>query len=247
MASAQMLHTLQCLIDQKSLILSNGSLNSRSHLLPFSNTGSPCQRRRIDRLSPPRASLKFDLSQLMGGRGLCNGEAGLERELTQERKSEEEDATTHAFEPEKEEAGDKKETRILSSFGLKEDAFEKELLGFTGGFPGGEKGLKQFIEKNPPPRKEAGSGKGIPGARPKAPELPILMPGMIVIVTNKDNPFYMYSGIVQRITDGKAGVLFEGGNWDRLITFELGELERREKGPPMVNPKSAVLETMAEQ
>ncbi|CAN6467144.1 unnamed protein product [Victoria cruziana] len=244
MASAQMVRSFQCLIDQKGLILSSGSFTSRSRLLPFPNTGSPCQHRRIDRLSPPRASLKFDLSELLGGRGLCNGEAGLERELTQERKSEEgEDGITHA---EKGEAGDKKETGILSSFGIKEDGFEKELLGFTGGFPGGEKGLKKFIEKNPPPQKETGARIGIPGAKPKAPQLPVLMPGMIVIVKNKDNPFYMYCGILQRITDGKAGVLFEGGNWDRLVTFELGELERRDKGPPMVNPKSAVLETTAE-
>lgn len=54
----------------------------------------------------------------------------------------------------------------------------------------------------------------------------------------------MYCGIVQRITDGKAGVLFEGGNWDRLITFRL---ERRGKGPPMKNPKSAVLEPLLEE
>lgn len=27
-----------------------------------------------------------------------------------------------------------------------------------------------------------------------------------------------------------AGVLFEGGNWEMLITFRLQELERREKG-----------------
>ena len=29
--------------------------------------------------------------------------------------------------------------------------FEKEMMGFTGGFPGGEKGLRLFIEKNPLP------------------------------------------------------------------------------------------------
>jgi NAD(P)H-quinone oxidoreductase subunit S, chloroplastic len=39
-------------------------------------------------------------------------------------------------------------------------------------------------------------------------------------------------------------VLFEGGNWDRLITFNLDELEGRETGPPMVNPKSVVLEAL---
>ncbi|KAL0393678.1 UNVERIFIED_CONTAM: NAD(P)H-quinone oxidoreductase subunit S, chloroplastic [Sesamum latifolium] len=97
-----------------------------------------------------------------------------------------------------------------------EDAFEKELLGLTGGFPGGEKGLKKFIEQNPPPKKgETSASLGFDQSL--------------------------------RITDGKAGVLFEGGNWDRLVTFRLEELERREKGPPMVNPRSVILEEMVEK
>lgn len=126
-------------------------------------------------------------------------------------------------------------------------------MGLTGGFPGGEKGLQKFIEKNPPPKKSQKPttqelaiiefNQGLT-RKPKAPELPLLMPGMIAIVKNENNPYYMYCGIVQRITDGKAGVLFEGGNWDRLITFRLDELERREKGPPMVNPRSVVLEDL---
>lgn len=81
----------------------------------------------------------------------------------------------------------------------------------------------------------------------KAPELPLLMPGMIALVKNRNSPYYMYCGIVQRITDGKAGVLFEGGNWDRLITFRLDELERREKGPPMVSPRSVALDMQVEK
>ncbi|PWA52440.1 hypothetical protein CTI12_AA454940 [Artemisia annua] len=133
--------------------------------------------------------------------------------------------------------------------------FDKELLGLTGGFPGGEKGLQDFIEKNPPPKKKTpppsstttnGFDQSI-SRKPKAPELPLLMPGMIAIVKNPNSPYHMYCGIVQRITDGKAGVLFEGGNWDRLITFKLNELERREKGPPMVSPRSVVLEELREK
>lgn len=54
----------------------------------------------------------------------------------------------------------------------------------------------------------------------------------------------MYCGIVQRITAGKVGVLFEGGNWDRLITIRLQELERREKGPRMKNPRPAAFEQL---
>ncbi|KAJ6703450.1 putative proteinD(P)H-QUINONE OXIDOREDUCTASE SUBUNIT S CHLOROPLASTIC [Salix viminalis] len=69
---------------------------------------------------------------------------------------------------------------------------------------------------------------------------------MIAIVKNPNNPFYMYTGIVQRITDGKAGVIFEGGNWDKLVTFRLEELERREKGPPGKNPRSAIIEAFYE-
>ena len=34
-----------------------------------------------------------------------------------------------------------------------------------------------------------------------------------------------YKGFVQRVTKNKAAVLFEGGNWDKLITFKLTNLE----------------------
>lgn len=174
----------------------------------------------------------------MGGRGLCNGEEGLQQEL----KRNIEPA------PSPDSVKDEEKPALAAVDDVPEDGFDKELLGLTGGFPGGEKGLKQFLEKNPPPEKT--SGNIIENARlrkPKPPELPLLMPGMIAIVKNPNNPFYMYCGIVQRITDGKAGVLFEGGNWDRLITFRLEELQRRDKGPPMKNPKSAILETLLEQ
>ncbi|XWS50092.1 hypothetical protein CRYUN_Cryun12cG0058800 [Craigia yunnanensis] len=122
-------------------------------------------------------------------------------------------------------------------------------MGLTGGFPGGQKGLKKFIEENPPPVKQSFSDSGSIArfASKKKPKPPLLMPGMIAIVKNPNNPFYMYCGIVQRITDGKAGILFEGGNWDRLVTFRLDELERREKCLPMKNLKSAVLEAMLEK
>ncbi|XP_071695807.1 NAD(P)H-quinone oxidoreductase subunit S, chloroplastic-like [Rutidosis leptorrhynchoides] len=141
------------------------------------------------------------------------------------------------------------------SINVPENGFNKELLGLTGGFPGGEKGLKEFIEKNPPPKKSPPKSSSTTTAgfdqklvrKPKAPELPLLMTGMITIVKNPNSPYHMYCGIVQRITDGKAGVLFEGGNWDRLITFKLNELERREKGPPMVSPRSVVLEDLVEK
>lgn len=53
----------------------------------------------------------------------------------------------------------------------------------------------------------------------------IILPGTIVTVTNVNDIYYRFEGLVQRVTDGKAAVLFEGGNWDKLITFRLSELE----------------------
>ncbi|KAI3713532.1 hypothetical protein L1987_72110 [Smallanthus sonchifolius] len=188
-------------------------------------------------------SAKFNIYEILGGRGLCNGEEGLQQELKKpppEKSPPPPSPSTNQEDP--------------VTFTVPEDGFEKELLGLTGGFPGGEKGLKDFIQKNPPPKKPppsssssttAGFNQGL-ARKPKAPELPLLMPGMIAIVKNPNSPYHMYCGIVQRITDGKAGVLFEGGNWDRLITFKLDELERREKGPPMVSPRSVVLEDLVE-
>lgn len=179
----------------------------------------------------------------MGGRGLCNGEKGVAQELKNKRP--ESPPTTLANKP----SPPSPPTPPAIADG--ENAFEKELLGLTGGFPGGEVGLKKFVLDNPPPPKSAHAG-GLAAAmagrpKPEAPTLPLLMPGMIVIVKNPANPYYMYCGIVQRITDGMVGVLFEGGNWDKLLTFPIKDLERREKGPPMVNPKSAVLEPLLQK
>jgi len=178
----------------------------------------------------------------MGGRGLLNGEAGIQQELKRNTSEEQASPTTA-----EDEGSTTSETSTTKS--VPEDGFDKELMGLTGGFPGGEKGLEKFIQENPPPKKQSGSksvGLTIT-SKPKPPELPLLMPGMIAIVKNPNNPFYMYCGIVQRITDGKAGVIFEGGVWDRLVTFELNELEQRDKGPPGKNPKSAVLEALFEK
>ena len=53
----------------------------------------------------------------------------------------------------------------------------------------------------------------------------MILPGSAVIVTNPDDTYYKFQGIVQRISDAKAAVLFEGGNWDHSVTFRLCELE----------------------
>ncbi|KAJ1392609.1 NADH dehydrogenase-like complex, subunit S [Sesbania bispinosa] len=202
---------------------------STNHSKPTHNIVQPCA--------------KFDMLQIMGGRGLCNGEAGLKEELKRQVGVDDEPQSSTASDKEQEDST----TQSFES--VAEDGFEKEMMGLTGGFPGGEKGLKKFIQENPPPKPGAGNKRLnlSLSEKPKPPELPMLLPGMIAIVKNPNNPFYMYCGIVQRITDGKAGVLFEGGNWDKLISFRLEELERREKGPPMKNPKSCVLEPFLEK
>ncbi|GAB4834563.1 hypothetical protein Ancab_032821 [Ancistrocladus abbreviatus] len=190
-----------------------------------------------------KPTAKFDFFELLGGRGVCNGEEGIQKELERE-------AAAPTPAPPPPPPISQKAPTVEE---IPENAFEKELLGLTGGFPGGERGLQKFIEKNPPPQKPLSSESKQMGLdpssikKPKAPELPLLLPGMIAIVKNPNNPYYMYCGTIQRITDGKAGVLFEGGNWDRLITFRLEELERRDKGPPMVNPKSVILEELLEK
>jgi hypothetical protein len=53
----------------------------------------------------------------------------------------------------------------------------------------------------------------------------MIFPGSVVRVTNSQDTYYQFQGLVQRISDGKALVLFEGGNWDKSVTFKLAELE----------------------
>ncbi len=53
----------------------------------------------------------------------------------------------------------------------------------------------------------------------------MILPGSAVKVTNSQDTYYLFQGLVQRVSDGKAAVLFEGGNWDKLVTFRLSELE----------------------
>ncbi len=53
----------------------------------------------------------------------------------------------------------------------------------------------------------------------------MILPGSAVRVKNPNDTYYDFQGQVQRLTDGRAAVLFEGGNWDKLVTFRLSELE----------------------
>ncbi len=52
-----------------------------------------------------------------------------------------------------------------------------------------------------------------------------ILPGSVVIVKDKSSIYRGYKGFVQRVTKNKAAVLFEGGNWDKLIAFKLTSLE----------------------
>lgn len=55
-------------------------------------------------------------------------------------------------------------------------------------------------------------------------DLPIL-PGSTVVVRDGTSIYNGYRGFVQRISGNRAAVLFEGGNWDKLVTMPLGRLE----------------------
>ena len=52
-----------------------------------------------------------------------------------------------------------------------------------------------------------------------------ILPGSIVVVKDANSIYRGYKGFVQRVTNKRAAVLFEGGNWDKLITFQLSNLE----------------------
>ena len=52
-----------------------------------------------------------------------------------------------------------------------------------------------------------------------------ILPGSEVVVKDITSIYSGYKGFVQRVTKKRAAVLFEGGNWDKLITFQLTNLE----------------------
>ena len=52
-----------------------------------------------------------------------------------------------------------------------------------------------------------------------------ILPGSTVIVKDPSSIYRGYQGFVQRISGDKAAVLFEGGNWDKLITIPIKDIE----------------------
>ena len=55
--------------------------------------------------------------------------------------------------------------------------------------------------------------------------LPIL-PGSTVVVRDGRSIYNGYKGFVQRISGSRAAVLFEGSNWDKLVTMPIQLLEQ---------------------
>ncbi len=51
-----------------------------------------------------------------------------------------------------------------------------------------------------------------------------ILPGATVTVNNEESIYNGYVGFVQRISGDQAAVLFEGGNWDKLLTLPLKDL-----------------------
>ena len=52
-----------------------------------------------------------------------------------------------------------------------------------------------------------------------------ILPGAIVQVNDPLSIYKGYKGFVQRISGDKAAVVFEGGNWDKLITIPIRHLD----------------------
>ena len=52
-----------------------------------------------------------------------------------------------------------------------------------------------------------------------------ILPGSTVTVHDMSSIYHGYTGFVQRISGDKAAILFEGGNWDKLITIPIKKLE----------------------
>jgi len=57
------------------------------------------------------------------------------------------------------------------------------------------------------------------------PALPIL-PGSTVVVSDPRSIYRGYAGFVQRLSGDRAAVLFEGGNWEKLVTIPLRHLQQ---------------------
>jgi len=67
----------------------------------------------------------------------------------------------------------------------------------------------------------------VPSPSPSPDPVTPILPGSAVTVQDLCSIYRGYTGIVQRISDRRAAVLFEGGNWDKLVTLNLSQLQGR--------------------
>ncbi len=67
----------------------------------------------------------------------------------------------------------------------------------------------------------------MPSSSPSPDQAAPILPGSSVTVQDPRSIYQGYTGIVQRISDRRAAVLFEGGNWDKLVTLQLSQLQGR--------------------
>ena len=51
-----------------------------------------------------------------------------------------------------------------------------------------------------------------------------ILPGATVTVADRRSIYNGYKGFVQRISGDRAAVLFEGGDWDKLVTMPIKDL-----------------------
>ena len=70
----------------------------------------------------------------------------------------------------------------------------------------------------------------------------MILPGSTVIVVNPTSIYNGYEGCVQRISGDKVAVLMDHHTpWDKMITFQLKELEEKNYGFQYYPPKKGKL------
>jgi len=66
----------------------------------------------------------------------------------------------------------------------------------------------------------------------------MILPGSTVVVRNLSSIYNGYEGCVQRISEDKVAVLMDSHTpWDKMITFQLKELEEKTTGFQYYPPK----------
>ena len=66
----------------------------------------------------------------------------------------------------------------------------------------------------------------------------MILPGSTVIVKNPSSIYNGYVGCVQRVSEDKVAVLMDGHTpWDKMITFQMKELEEQTPGFQYYKPK----------